>query len=70
MKNMFEFPFKTLIAKINEDGTYNAMLTDNTYDKDGREVVTEIPRCQISINILTLKSPDKRLYTIIVPEVK
>lgn len=66
---MFEFPFKNLVAQLNEDGTYTATLTDDTYDKDGRELVVKIPRCQISINILSNENSEhKELFAIDMPE--
>ena len=67
---MFEFPFKKLVAQLNEDViSYTATLIDNTYDKDSRKLVIAIPRCQISINILSNESSEhKELFAIEMPE--
>lgn len=69
---MFDFPFKTLVAKLNENGTtYSATLTDDTYDKDGRELIMKIHHCRITIEVLLNESPDREpYYMIIAPEEK
>ena len=65
---MFEFPFRILLAEANEDGTYSAVIGCNVYDKKGREYIANIPRCKISIDMMSDGQEEEYPYNITLME--